>query len=163
MPDYRAAERTFQLLVQSSGRAGRGEKPGQVIIQTRDVNHYCWQYVKNGDYEGFYDYEIALRKRRRYPPFINLALLRISYPMDWADGPTQLARITALLRSESKGVTVLGPAPAPLPLLRGRRRFQCLLKAGDWQSIRALYAVLLPLASPPNLRISLDIDPVNML
>ena len=163
LPDYRAAERTFQLLVQSSGRAGRGEKPGQVIIQTRDVNHYCWQYVKNGDYEGFYDYEIALRKRRRYPPFINLALLRISYPMDWADGPTQLARITALLRSESKGVTVLGPAPAPLPLLRGRRRFQCLLKAGDWQSIRALYAVLLPLASPPNLRISLDIDPVNML
>ena len=163
LPDYRAAERTFQLLVQSSGRAGRGEKPGQVIIQTRDVNHYCWQYVKNGDYEGFYDYEIALRKRRRYPPFINLALLRISYPMDWADGPTQLARITALLRSESNGVTVLGPAPAPLPLLRGRRRFQCLLKAGDWQSIRALYAVLLPLASPPNLRISLDIDPVNML
>ena len=136
-------------MVQSSGRAGRGEKPGQVIIQTRDVNHYCWQYVKNGDYEGFYDYEIALRKRRRYPPFINLALLRISYPMEWADGPTQLARITALLRSESNGVTVLGPAPAPLPLLRGRRRFQCLLKAGDWQSIRALYAVLLPLASAP--------------
>ena len=97
--------------MQSSGRAGRGEKPGQVIIQTRDVNHYCWQYVKNGDYEGFYDYEIALRKRRRYPPFINLALLRISYPMDWADGPTQLARITALLRSESKGVTVLAPRP----------------------------------------------------
>ena len=163
LPDYRAAERTFQLLVQSSGRAGRGGKPGQVIIQTRDVNHYCWQYVKNGDYEGFYEHEIALRRRRRYPPFINLALLRISYPMDWADGPTQLARITALLRSESKGVTVLGPAPAPLPLLRGRRRFQCLLKAGDWQSIRALYGVLLPLASPPNLRISLDIDPVNML
>ena len=163
LPDYRAAERTFQLLVQSSGRAGRGGKPGQVIIQTRDVNHYCWQYVKNGDYEGFYEHEIALRRRRRYPPFINLALLRISYPMDWVDGPTQLARITALLRSESKGVTVLGPAPAPLPLLRGRRRFQCLLKAGDWQSIRALYGVLLPLASPPNLRISLDIDPVNML
>ena len=165
LPDYRAAERTFQLLVQSSGRAGRGEKPGQVIIQTRDVNHYCWQYVKSGDYEGFYEHEIALRKRRRYPPFINLALLRVSYPMDWADGPTQLARITALLRSESKerNVTVLGPAPAPLPLLRGRRRFQCLFKAGDWQAIRALYAALLPLASPPNLRISLDIDPVNML
>ena len=163
LPDYRAAERTFQLLVQSSGRAGRGEKPGQVIIQTRDVEHYCWQYVKNGDYQGFYEREIALRKRRRYPPFINLALLRISYPMDWADGQTQLARITAQLRAENKGVTVLGPAPAPLPLLRGRRRFQCLLKSGDWQAIRALYAALLPLASPPNLRITLDIDPVNML
>lgn len=165
LPDYRAAERTFQLLVQSSGRAGRGEKPGQVLIQTRDVNHYCWKFVKNGDYEGFYDYEIALRKRRRYPPFINLALLRLSYPFDWADGPTLLSRITAQLRSESRaaGVTVLGPAPAPLPLLRGRKRFQCLFKAGDWQAIRSLYASLLPFASPPNLRISLDIDPVNML
>ncbi len=165
MPDYRAAERTFQLLVQSSGRAGRGEKPGQVLIQTRDVNHYCWKFVKNGDYEGFYEYEIALRKRRRYPPFINLALLRLSYPLDWADGPTLLSRITAQLRSESRaaGVTMLGPAPAPLPLLRGRKRFQCLFKAGDWQAIRSLYASLLPLASPPNLRLSLDIDPVNML
>ena len=165
LPDYRAAERTFQLLVQSSGRAGRGEKPGQVLIQTRDVNHYCWKFVKNGDYEGFYEYEIALRKRRRYPPFINLALLRLSYPLDWVDGPTLLSRITAQLRSESRaaGVTVLGPAPAPLPLLRGRKRFQCLFKAGDWQAIRSLYASLLPLASPPNLRLSLDIDPVNML
>lgn len=165
LPDYRAAERTFQLLVQSSGRAGRGEKPGQVLIQTRDVNHYCWKFVKDGDYEGFYEHEIALRKRRRYPPFINLALLRLSYPLDWADGPTLLSRITAQLRSESRaaGVSVLGPAPAPLPLLRGRKRFQCLFKAGDWQAIRSLYASLLPFASPPNLRISLDIDPVNML
>ena len=163
LPDYRAAERTFQLLVQSAGRAGRGMKPGQVIIQTRDVDHYCWQYVKDGDYRGFYEHEIALRKRRRYPPFINLALLRISYPMDWADGPTALARITAQLRAETHGVTILGPAPAPLPLLRGRRRFQCLLKAPDWQSIRALYGSVLPLAVPPHLRISLDIDPVNML
>lgn len=119
--------------------------------------------MKNGDYEGFYDYEIALRKRRRYPPFINLALLRISYPMEWADGPTQLARITALLRSESNGVTVLGPAPAPLPLLRGRRRFSASsrLETGNPSVPFMLCFCLLPL--PPNLRISLDIDPVNML
>lgn len=127
------------------------------------MNHYCWQYVKNGNHKGLYDYEIALRKWRCYPPFTDLALLRISYPMDRTDGLTQLAWITALLRSESEGVTVLDPTSAPLSLLRGRRRFQCPLKAGDWQSIRALYAVLLPLASLPNLRIPLDIDPVNML
>ena len=68
--------------------------------------------------------------------------------MYWADGQPQLSRISALLRPEGKerGGTVLGPAPAPLPLLRGRRRFQCLFKAGDWQAIRALYAALLPLA-----------------
>ena len=165
LPDYRAAERTFQLLVQSAGRAGRGEKPGQVIIQTRDVDHYCWQFVRNGDYEGFYEYEIALRRRRRYPPFTNLALLRLSYPLDWTEGEARLARIAALLRSEGRErkVSVLGPAPAPLPLLRGRKRFQCLLKAEDWQAVRALYAAVLPLAAPPNLRISLDIDPVNMM
>ena len=165
LPDYRAAERTFQLLVQSAGRAGRGSKPGQVIIQTRDTEHYCWGYVRQGDYEGFYEHEIALRERRRYPPFINLALLRISYEADWEEGKALLAEITARLRERSRGsgVTVLGPAPAPLPLLRGRRRFQCLLKAGDWQSIRALYATVVPLAAPPRLRVSLDIDPVNML
>lgn len=54
LPDYRAAERSFQLLVQSAGRAGRGDKPGRVLIQTRNTNHYCWQYVQSGDYEGFY-------------------------------------------------------------------------------------------------------------
>lgn len=165
LPDYRAAERTFQLLVQSAGRAGRGNRPGQVLIQTRDMNHYCWKFVQSGDYEGFYRHEIELRRRRRYPPFINLALLRISWPLDWEDGQTRLARITALLRDEAgkKGVTVLGPAPAPMPLLRGRRRFQCLFKASDWQAIRALYAAVLPLAAPPYLRLTLDIDPVNML
>lgn len=165
LPDYRAAERTFQLLVQSAGRAGRGEKPGQVIIQTRDVQHYCWKFVREGDYEGFYAHEIALRQRRRYPPFINLALLRISYPVEWEDGPAHLAKITAQLRIQSKerNVTVLGPAPAPLPLLRGRRRFQCLFKAADWQSIRAVYTAIAPFAVPPHLRLSLDIDPVNML
>lgn len=165
LPDYRAAERTFQLLVQSAGRAGRGDKPGEVIIQTRDTRHYCWRFVRHGDYEGFYAHEIALRERHRYPPFINLALLRVTWAADWEEGKARLARIATLLREKGRagGVTVLGPVPAPLPLLRGRRRFHCLLKAHDWQAIRALYALAAPLASPPHLRITLDIDPVNML
>lgn len=111
LPDYRAAERTFQLLVQSSGRAGRGEKPGQVIIQTRDVNHYCWQYVKNGDYEGFYDYEIALRKRRRYPP--SSIWLCCGFPTLWTGrtGRRSSRGLRLWLRSESKGAAVLAPRP----------------------------------------------------
>lgn len=165
LPDYRAAERTFQLLVQSAGRAGRGDKPGQVIIQTRDTRHYCWRFVQKGDYEGFYAHEIALRERHRYPPFIHLALVRITWAADWEEGKARLARVSALLREKSGscGVTVLGPVPAPLPLLRGRRRFHCLLKAHDWPGIRALYALVGPLAAPPRFRITLDIDPVNML
>lgn len=164
-PDYRATERTFQLLVQSSGRAGRGSKAGAVMIQTRDVNHACWHFIQTGDYEGFYAHEIALREKRRYPPFVRLALLRLSFPFDWAEGPAALDALGKALRAAARplGVTALGPAPAPLPMLRGRKRFQCLLKSAEWNPIRAVYAALLREKIPANLRTSLDIDPVNML
>lgn len=165
LPDYRAAERTFQLLVQSAGRAGRGEKPGRVLIQTRDPSHYCWNFVRTADYEGFYAHEIAIRQRRRYPPFVRLALVRISYPMDFAGGQEELARFANAVRAQGRerGVQVLGPAPSPLPLLRGRKRFQCLLKADDWPSIRALFAAAGATPGTSHLRISLDLDPVNMM
>ncbi len=141
LPDYRAAERTFQLLLQSAGRAGRGEKPGSVIIQTRDPGHYCWEYVRRADYEGFYERELDLRRRRRYPPFVRLALIRISYAVDEAEGPELVAALGRHLRQRAReiGVTVLGPAPAPLPFLKGRSRWHCLVKGDDWQSLRALY------------------------
>ncbi|WP_300787675.1 primosomal protein N', partial [uncultured Desulfovibrio sp.] len=90
LPDYRAAERTFQLLVQSAGRAGRGEMPGRVLIQTRDAGHYCWQYVQRGDYEGFYAEELARRRKYAYPPFVRLALVRLSYAVDDGRGPERL-------------------------------------------------------------------------
>jgi primosomal protein N' (replication factor Y) len=164
LPDYRAAERTFQLLVQTAGRAGRGEKPGRVIIQTRDTSHYCWRFVQNADYEGFYAKEIALREKRRYPPFVRLALVRMSFPAEWAGGPEAVATASARLRSAGQmfRVTTLGPAPAPLPLLRARRRFHCLLKADDWGSIRNVFAAAAD-AVPGKLRIALDLDPINML
>lgn len=167
MPDYRSAERTFQLLVQSAGRAGRGEKPGRVLIQTRDIAHYCWDFVKTGDYEGFYEYEIALRQQRRYPPFVKLALIRLSFPWDWAEGQSRVNQFSAALRQHGRalGLTVLGPAPAPLARIQGRSRFQCLVKAADWQSIRKAYAAALHELGtlPRDLRITLDLDPVNML
>lgn len=165
LPDYRAAERTFQLLVQSAGRSGRGEKPGQVIIQTRDPSHYCWQYVKDADYEGFFERELALRERRRYPPFVRLALIRISHPMDAGQAQDDIAALGAFLRKAGResGVTVLGPAPAPLPFLKGRRRWHCLLKGDDWPPLRALYAAALGRTKKSPLRLQLDPDPVNML
>lgn len=131
LPDYRAAERTFQLLVQSAGRAGRGEKPGRVLIQTRDVSHYCWQFVRTADYEGFYAEELARRRLRRYPPFVRLALVRISFAREAQEGPQALNAVAAAMRGRARelGVQMLGPAPAPLALLRGRKRFSCLLKA----------------------------------
>ncbi|MEW5773472.1 MAG: primosomal protein N' [Thermodesulfobacteriota bacterium] len=166
LPDYRAAERTFQLLVQVSGRAGRGGKPGRVLIQTRNPGHYCWSFVQAGDYRGFYAAELEKRRRFQYPPFSRLGLVRISHPADLEDGRERvmaLARILGPLGKEHQ-VRILGPSPAPLPMLRGRRRYQCLLKAPDWNGVRAVYAAVRDaLAGPGDFRVGLDLDPVNML
>ncbi len=162
MPDYNAAERTFQLVLQASGRAGRGEKPGKVIIQTRDPGHYCWEYILKNDYEGFYQRELELRRRRNYPPFTRLALIRISYPLGWPEGPNLLNTLAEKLQAAgaSLGVAVLGPAPAPHPIRERQYRFQCLLKGDDWQRIRGVYnAAAAAVPSGSKLGISLDIDP----
>ena len=162
--DYNAAERTFQLVVQASGRSGRGESPGKVIIQTRDPAHYCWEYVLRNDYEGFYRRELERRQKRRYPPFVRLALLRISYPLGWPQGQNILQRLGEALQKAGKelDVTVLGPAPAPFPMRERRLRFQCLLKGRDWQKIRGVYNAVAALApAGPELRMSLDIDPAT--
>jgi primosomal protein N' (replication factor Y) len=165
LPDYRAAERTFQLLLQSAGRSGRGSKPGRVLIQTRDPAHYCWDYVLRADYEGFYERELELRRRRRYPPFVRLALIRISHAPDDERAAGDLAALGLLLRSKARelGVTLLGPAPAPLFLLKGRRRFHCLLKGADWPPLRELYNQALSAARKTGLALRLDLDPLSML
>ncbi|HWR04604.1 MAG TPA: primosomal protein N' [Humidesulfovibrio sp.] len=166
LPDYRAAERTFQLLVQVSGRAGRGERPGQVIIQTRNPGHPFWDFVLSADYTGFYEREIAQRQRFRYPPFAKLALLRLSCPAEAEHVQQGLTVFAKTLRETARplGVDVLGPAPAPLAQLKGRKRFNCLLKCADWQAIRSLYCALnRPGAAPEAFRLDLDLDPVNML
>lgn len=166
LPDYRATERTFQLLVQVAGRAGRGDKPGQVIIQTRNPSHYCWHYIQKNDYEGFYEQEITLRKRLGYPPFVKLGLLRMSFPVNWSLGIDKVNKIADILRQkgENEGVKILGPAPAPLSQLRGRLRYQCLLKANQWQQIRHVCTqVLQNKSSHHQFRVQLDLDPLQLL
>ena len=165
LPDYRAAERTFQLLVQSAGRAGRGHKPGTVLVQTRDPSHYCWQYIQNADYLGFYAQEVALRQKRKYPPFVRLALIRLSYPMQDVHAMDSVTAFGSSLREVAKqhNVQALGPVPSPLPFLQGRRRYQCLLKGQNWQEIRQVFSQCAHLFNKSPLRITLDLDPVNML
>ena len=165
LPDYRATERSFQMLVQVAGRAGRGEKNGRVLIQTRNPGHYCWQFVRENDYEGFFTREIALRQTMGYPPFVKLALVRISMPLDQPEADL-LAAFGSRMRlvCPAAGVRLLGPAPAPLSVLRGRKRFQCLLKADTWPAIRGVYAQMREmLAKEKNVRISVDLDPMDML
>ena len=166
LPDYRATERTFQLLVQVAGRAGRGEKPGEVLIQTRDPSNASWGFVRTGDYLGFYRTELELRRKRRYPPFVKLGLIRIQFALSFENGPRVLSEASRLGREVGKslGVQFLGPAPAPLRMLRGWKRFHCLLKSEDWPSIRAVYGRLRAgLPASEQLRLALDLDPVDML
>ncbi len=168
-PDYRAAERTFQLLVQSAGRAGRELENGRVLIQTRDIKHYCWEYIQNHDYENFYKYELDLRKKYSYPPFIKLALLRLNFPMDMKDFVEVRNIITQHLRAKGQefNIRVLGPVESPLAIIQNMRRYQCLIKSQDWKSIRNLFYTLKTLQAAEKklreVRISLDIDPINML
>jgi primosomal protein N' (replication factor Y) len=166
LPDYRAMERAFQLLVQVAGRAGRGEKPGEVFIQTRDPSHPCWAFVRENDYLGFYHAELEVRRKRRYPPFVKLGLLRVQHAADWEEGARVLGEIAKCGREAGRelGVQFLGPAPAPLRMLRGWKRFHCLLKAEGWPAVRATYGRILErLPVSAKLRISLDLDPVDML
>lgn len=165
LPDYRAAERTFQLLVQSAGRAGRGDKQGRALIQTRNPAHYCWQHIVDYDYEGFYQSELALRKKYVYPPFTRLGLLRFSWLVMDEDAGAAARELGQEIRrlAMARGVTALGPAPAPIAIINGRKRFHCLLKAEEWQPMRELWFCAKNHKAAKKLRISLDLDPANML
>jgi len=166
LPDYRAGERTFQLLVQVAGRAGRGDSPGRVLIQTRNPNHPIWNEVLNSDYKGFYEREVSRRSMFKYPPFGRAGLIRISYPADMENGPAAISLLGQVLREQGAalGVAVLGPAPAPLGMLRGRKRFNCLLKGTDWGAMRTLFAHATHAnPEPRSLRLSLDLDPLTTL
>lgn len=165
LPDYRAAERSFQLLVQAAGRAGRGAKPGRAIIQTRNPDHYCWHPMINYDYEGFYRAELERRRRLRYPPFVRLGLLRLSWPIEDEDAAAVCRQLGCELKALARVLKVqfYGPVPAPLAILKGRKRMQCLMKGQEWEPMRQLWLAAQKGNKARQLRISLDLDPVDMM
>ena len=142
MPDFRAAERTFQLLTQVSGRGGRGDTPGTVVIQTLNPGHYAIQRTRAHDFTGFYEDEIALRKDLAYPPFSRMINLLVSgtgkEPVE--KGAARLGQRAARIASgiDFKGrLSVIGPMEAPLAKVRGRYRWQLLVRG---KQVRALHA-----------------------
>jgi primosomal protein N' (replication factor Y) len=163
LPDYQAAERTFQLLVQVAGRAGRGDDPGTVMIQTRNPEHPAVLYAVRHDVVGFLEHEIEARRELDYPPFSRLALVRID-AVEERVAEEQAARLAAIARkAASRGLDVLGPAPAPIARVRNRFRFRFLVRSRTRPPMRT---VLLAVARTPQdrrVRVSIDIDPVNML
>jgi primosomal protein N' (replication factor Y) len=170
LPDFRAGERTFQLIAQVTGRAGRGEKPGRVVIQTFQPEHYAIEMARNHDYAGMYAREIELRKALGYPPFSRIVNVKIEatedkYVQEAAAGLANLAR-KFQKRSEPEP-EILGPAPAPLTRLRDRYRWQLLIKGKQLEVLHAflhrLEGEIASLGKAGRAKISIDVDPEYMM
>ena len=165
MADFRSAERTFQLLTQVAGRAGRGESPGEAIVQTLYPDHYSIRLACLQDYARFYERELQFRTAMRYPPVVSL-INTIVRSRTFSGAMDDASDVVARLRSRGHDdgrFRVLGPAPAPLGRLRGEFRVQFLLKGTHRRGMRdALQAAL---AARPDVarRTTVDIDPLSVL
>ena len=160
--DLRAAERTVQLLHQVAGRAGRAEAPGRVLLQTFSPEHPVMQALIEGDLAGFMATEADIRRPGGWPPYGRLAALIIS--ADTAAAADELARDVGRAAPRGDGVTVLGPAPAPFAILRGRHRRRLLLKTRRDVAVQPILREWLAhVRATGTARIDVDVDPVSFL
>jgi primosomal protein N' (replication factor Y) len=165
MPDFRAAERTFQLLTQAAGRAGRGDLPGTVLIQTVNPDHYAIRFAAQQNYELFYEKEIQFRRLMRYPPFAALAnvLVRSEHKEDALRKSSELGH---LLEPAPDGLKILGPAEAPVPRLKAEFRYQLLIKAASRKRLNETLQMLRHHALEHKWNATalvIDVDPVSLL
>ena len=163
LPDFRAAERTFQLLAQVAGRAGRGAEGGRVLVQTWNPTSPAIECAARHDYAAFAEGELATRQALGWPPFSRLLAVRI-------EGSDEGARrcaeaLAAVARPALAGAAMLGPAPAPLEKLRGRTRWQILFRAASAGPLRRVHRALAPHArrAPGGAEVRFDVDPYSML
>ncbi|NOX26281.1 MAG: primosomal protein N' [Deltaproteobacteria bacterium] len=167
IPDYKAGERTFQLLTQVLGRAGRGETPGRVLVQTHHPEHYSIINARTHNYGKMFSAEISLRQALKFPPFCRLINLRFSGENEAAvkEAARQIAQ-TARSKLQ-RDLEILGPAPAPLSRLRGQFRWHLLLKGQSWQDLHRLSRHLKEISAKPpfprRVKLTVDVDPENML
>jgi primosomal protein N' (replication factor Y) len=161
--DFRASERTFQLLTQVAGRAGRGERPGQAIIQTINPHHYSIELACRQDYAAFYEKELTFRKAMRYPPrtaLVNLVVRGRTFSRAMEQG-SDLAEALRVQAQQTFGV--LGPAPPPLGKLRGEYRVQILLKGANRRVMRETIVEVLKERPTIARNIIVDVDPLSVL
>ena len=167
LPDFRSAERTFQLITQVAGRAGRGDRPGKVLIQTYHPYHYALRHACAQDFEAFYNEEIQYRQNHSYPPFVALATLLVHGPdLGRVRNDSLELRKQLDAANEGRKCRILGPAPAPLSRLKGEHRFQLLLKSRSRRSLREVADAALKSVAENgvNLRfVNLEIDPVSIM
>lgn len=172
IPDFRSSERTFQLITQAAGRAGRGEAPGRVIVQTLNPGHYCFTNASRHDYESFYDEELGFREELLYPPFTRLCCLRVEAP-----GDKEAARAAGMLHDMAVGlrrklgkagmsIALLGPTPALLSKLKGRYRWNTLVKGSDVKTLHPFVKALkkgFESRALKRVSISVDMDPITVV
>ena len=165
LPDFRASERTFQLLTQVAGRAGRGTSPGEVIMQSWNPDHPTLRCAAAQDYESFFAAEAAERRELRYPPYGHLVEIEVrgKTPAKVIQGAE---KIRDVFRRGGAGVDVLGPAPKPISRIQGWERWHLLLRSSSRPELRARVEAALPRVRAlrlPGLHVSVDVDPRQLL
>jgi primosomal protein N' (replication factor Y) len=167
LPDFRSAERTFQILTQVAGRAGRGQLPGRVLIQTYYPEHYALRHASGQDYEGFYKEEIRFRSQLSYPPFVVLASILIKHTdQESATRNANIVRNSLDAANTDKACRILGPAPASISRLKNEYRMQILVKSSSRKALRETLEMGLHLAEENGAEmrhIYTEIDPVNLM
>ena len=167
LPDFRSAERTFQLITQVAGRAGRGDLQGRVLIQTYYPEHYALRHAVQQDFDGFFAEEIRYRERLNYPPFVALASILIKHAeLDVASKNAQMFKECLDKANEDKSCRILGVAPASLSRLKGEYRLQILIKSANRRKLREVLDAAMDDAESVNCdlkMIQVEIDPVNLM
>jgi len=166
IPDYRGAERTYQLLSQVAGRAGRGEFPGRVIVQTLRPEHYAIQLARQHDYQSLYEKEMEIRANPKFPPYLRMVNIRISGGKEGQVQASAMQVATLCRQSAHKKVEVLGPAPSPIDRIRDRYRWQILLKGENGSMLHQICSEILEQyqkLTKGDIRISIDVDPETMM
>ncbi|HZL92774.1 MAG TPA: helicase-related protein, partial [Vicinamibacterales bacterium] len=162
--DFRAGERTFQLLTQVAGRAGRGERVGEAVVQTLYPEHYSIQLACQQDYAAFFEREVAFRRGMRYPPtvaLVNVVVRGRSFEEAMGTATDVVQRLKPSMASG--GFIILGPAPAPLVRLRGEHRVQFFLKGAKRADMRNALKAMLTELPDVRRRMTIDVDPLNVL
>lgn len=166
IPDFRSGERCFQLLVQAAGRAGRGEIPGEVVIQTYNPDHPVIIMAAAQDYPSFFAYEIALRKALNYPPFTNLLKIVFTSENETAvifTAQSILAFTEEIIDASEEEYEILGPAPCPIQKIRSRFRYQLLIKCRSEELLRSIAQHILSQALPKHVKMDLDLNPITTI
>ncbi len=161
-PDFRSAEKTFQLVAQVAGRAGRGETPGTVHVQTFHPQHPAIRRAAEHDVEGFAAEELAFRRAFFYPPFSQLASVVVA-SSDRVRGQEIAREIGEAVRENRAPLRISGPAPAPLERLHGRWRFQILLRAADRRTVLDALEACVPERPPSKVQVAVDVDPLDLM